>query len=134
MTTRHTIIVALQLQYKRITHRRFCSYEVLESRALGSLSNTMAQHRTLICPYCSWPPPLLLGVVCITYCNAVQQMHLMTSGSFLCPGMTFGWEFFLSFILVATVYATAIGAPNFGKQLAHLHVIIMLFVYHKITS
>ncbi len=40
--------------------------------------------------------------------------------------MTFGWEFFLSFILVATVYACAIGAPNFGEQLPHLHVIIML--------
>ncbi|KAL0039983.1 hypothetical protein WJX79_001515 [Trebouxia sp. C0005] len=33
----------------------------------------------------------------------------------LTNGMTFGWEFFLSFILVATVYACAIGAPNFGN-------------------
>ena len=53
-------------------------------------------------------------------------MHLLKIGSFLCTGMTFGWEFFLSFILVATVYACAIGAPNFGEQLALLHVIIML--------
>ena len=44
-------------------------------------------------------------------------MHLLKIGSFLCTGMTFGWEFFLSFILVATVYACAIGAPNFGEQL-----------------
>ncbi|KAK9840175.1 hypothetical protein WJX74_004807 [Apatococcus lobatus] len=30
-------------------------------------------------------------------------------------GMLFGWEFFLSFILVSTVYAVAIGEPTFGN-------------------
>lgn len=30
-------------------------------------------------------------------------------------GQLFGWEFILSFILVSTVYACAIGAPNFGN-------------------
>ena len=29
--------------------------------------------------------------------------------------MLFGWETVLSFILVSTVYATAIGSPNFGN-------------------
>lgn len=31
-------------------------------------------------------------------------------------GQLFGWEFILSFILVSTVYACAIGAPNFGES------------------
>lgn len=36
-------------------------------------------------------------------------------------GQLFGWEFIISFILVSTVYACAIGAPNFGELLyAHL--------------
>lgn len=30
-------------------------------------------------------------------------------------GMLFGWELILAFILVSTVYACAIGAPNFGN-------------------
>ncbi|KAK9856832.1 hypothetical protein WJX84_010082 [Apatococcus fuscideae] len=30
-------------------------------------------------------------------------------------GMLFGWEFFLDFILVSTVYAVAIGEPTFGN-------------------
>ncbi len=29
--------------------------------------------------------------------------------------MLFGWELILAFILVSTVYACAIGAPNFGN-------------------
>ena len=29
--------------------------------------------------------------------------------------MLFGWELVLAFILVSTVYACAIGAPNFGN-------------------
>lgn len=32
-----------------------------------------------------------------------------------CAGQLFGWETVLSFILVSTVYATAIGTPNFGN-------------------
>ncbi len=30
-------------------------------------------------------------------------------------GMLFGWELVLAFILVSTVYACAIGSPNFGN-------------------
>lgn len=34
---------------------------------------------------------------------------------FLTAAMLFGWELVLAFILVSTVYACAIGAPNFGN-------------------
>ncbi|KAA6418398.1 MAG: hypothetical protein FRX49_11654 [Trebouxia sp. A1-2] len=36
-------------------------------------------------------------------------------GDGVTKGMLFGWELILAFILVSTVYACAIGAPNFGN-------------------
>lgn len=41
-------------------------------------------------------------------------IHTGTSALFN-AGMLFGWELILAFILVSTVYACAIGAPNFGN-------------------
>ena len=40
----------------------------------------------------------------------------ITSWAAVTAGQLFGWEFIISFILVSTVYACAIGAPNFGES------------------
>lgn len=104
-----------------------CNLEVLECTAVS-----VVQHQgTTLHYYLS-----LLHLATITAAwgrlhSILQQFRaeaqkIADKWFFLCPGMTFGWEFFLSFILVATVYACAIGAPNFGEQLAHLIVIVML--------
>ena len=51
-------------------------------------------------------------------CSDSVNSYGITHGglSACCPaGMLFGWELILAFILVSTVYACAIGAPNFGN-------------------
>lgn len=47
--------------------------------------------------------------------DARPPAHTSTLGC-VTAGQLFGWEFIISFILVSTVYACAIGAPNFGES------------------
>ena len=56
---------------------------------------------------------LKLNDFCKHTCNSCSlQAHLCLV---MPAGMLFGWEFFISFILVSTVYAVAIGEPTFGE-------------------
>lgn len=45
-------------------------------------------------------------------CHVTHTLHWYA-------GQLFGWELVISFILVSTVYACAIGSPNFGERAHH---------------
>ncbi len=59
----------------------------------------------------------------------ISHQHAIVSALWVCrtqpagwsgSGMLFGWELVLSFILVSTVYAVAIGEPSFGARCSQI--------------